>query len=241
MTSPWLVIFLLDFISVSSESFIPSDPGTRQLKGEPGCRIYLIRHGETANADQICMNGHFDVALSQNGMAQMETVANALSQLPLKAVYSSDLTRTLTGARLIAARHNLEPVAHADMRELSFGKWEGMSLQELTEKHPGEMEKRIKHTELFRADGGETFGELADRVVPRYHAIVEQHPHDVIAIMSHGGVNRAILSHLLGIPIAHLFRFAQEYAAINVIQYYRDQVVVELMNGSAHQVAKPTS
>nr|WP_272908756.1 histidine phosphatase family protein [Nitrospina gracilis] len=237
MTSHRLVIFLLKRISVSSKSFIPSDPGTRKFKGEPGCRVYLIRHGEVANAHLICMNGHYDVALSEKGEEQMREVAEALSPLPLQAVYSSDLTRTLTGARLIAEKHNLDPIAFPEIRELSFGKWEGLSVKELTEKFPGEMEKRIKHTELFRADGGETFDELAARVVPRYNAIIEQHPNDVIAIMSHGGVNRTILSHLLGIPTAHLFRFAQEYAAINVIQYYTDQVVVELMNGSTREIA----
>lgn len=229
--------FLVFFRPVSSESFIPSDPGTRSLKGEPGCRVYLIRHGEVANADQICMNGHYDVPLSQTGQRQMQNVADALRNLPLTAVYSSDLQRTLDGARRIAAHHGLEPVAFPELRELSFGKWEGMSLKELTEKHPGEMEKRIQHTERFRADGGETFGELAGRVVPCYEAIVKQHPRGVIAIMSHGGVNRILLSHLLGFPIANLFRIAQEYAAVNVIQYYRAQVVVELMNGTWRQIA----
>lgn len=223
---------------MSSESFIPSDAGTRSLKGEPGCRVYLFRHGETANAAQICMNGHYDVALSETGHRQMQEIADALQSLPLKAVYSSDLQRTLTGARRIAAHHGLEPVAHPELRELSFGKWEGMSVKELSEKHPGEMEKRIKHTELFRADGGETFGELAGRAVPMYESIVARHPHDVIAVMSHGGVNRTLLSHLLGFPVSNLFRIAQEYAAVNIIQYYRDQVVVELMNGTISQIAE---
>ena len=44
------------------------------MNGEPSCRVYLIRHGETANVGQICFNGHFDVGLSPGGMEQFRRV-----------------------------------------------------------------------------------------------------------------------------------------------------------------------
>lgn len=211
---------------------IPSDAQSRAFKGAPGCRVYLFRHGETANADQICMNGHFDVALSENGVEQARQLAEAMKGQPLRAVYSSDLQRTVQGARLIAEHHAFEPVAFPELRELSFGEWEGKSLAELSEKFPGEMNKRLKQTELFRADGGETFQELHERVIPKFLEITASHSNDSIAFVCHGGVNRAILAHLLGFPIANLFRISQHFAAVNIIQFYEDQVMVELLNGT---------
>ena len=215
-----------------SATNIPSDARSRAFKGEPGCRVYLLRHGETANAHQICMNGHFDVALSDTGLEQSRQLAKALKDQPIRAVYSSDLQRTYQGARLIAEHHELEPVAFPELRELSFGEWEGKSLAELSEQFPGEMDKRLKQTELFRADGGETFQELHDRVIPKFEEITASHPNDTIAFVCHGGVNRAILAHLLEFPIANLFRISQHYAAVNIIQFYEDQVMLELLNGT---------
>ncbi len=219
-----------------SATTTPSDTRSRAFKGEPGCRVFLFRHGETANADQICMNGHFDVALSEHGLEQFRKISEALRDQPIRAVYSSDLQRTHNGARLIAEPHGLEPVTFPELRELSFGKWEGKSLAELSEQFPGEMEKRLKQTELFRADGGETFQELHDRAVPKFMELAANHPEETIAFVCHGGVNRAILAHLLGFPIANLFRISQNFAAVNIIQFYGDQVMVELLNGALDHI-----
>lgn len=206
------------------------------MKGKPGCRVYLLRHGETANAAQVCLNGHYDVALSDQGWNQSRQLAQALKNLPIHSVYCSDLQRAHEGARLIAKPHHLKPLACPELRELSFGNWEGLSLKELREKHPGEMEQRLKDTESFRADGGESFQELRDRVVPKFEEIVARHPEDHIVLMCHGGVNRTILSHILGLPIARLFRISQEYGAVNIIQFYPDHPVVELTNGTHNHI-----
>lgn len=186
------------------------------------------------------MNGHFDVALSDTGVEQARQLAQALQDQPIRAVYSSDLQRSYQGARLIAEHHELEPVAFPELRELSFGEWEGKSLADLSREHPGEMDKRLKQTELFRADGGESFQELHDRVIPKFMEITTRHPNDTIALVCHGGVNRAILAHLLGFPISNLFRISQHFASVNIIQFYEDQVMVELLNGTwQHIGAKP--
>lgn len=219
-----------------SSTTSPSDSSSRSFKGKPGCRVYLIRHGETANAHIICLNGHYDVPLSDKGLEQARQIAEALKHQPIRAVYSSDLKRTRHGAELIAEPHGLQPVTLPELRELSFGKWEGMSLVELNEKFPGEMDRRIQHTELFRADGGESFQELNDRVIPKYLEITSRHPDEIIVLMCHGGVIRTILAHLLGFPIANLFRISQFYAAVNIIQFYEDQVTVELLNGTWQQI-----
>ena len=219
-----------------SSTTSPSDSSSRSFKGKPGSRVYQFRHGETANAHEICLNGHYDVELSDKGLEQAREIAEALKDQPLRAVYSSDLQRARHGAELIAEPHGLEPVACSELRELSFGKWEGMSLTELNEKFPGEMDKRLKQTELFRADGGESFKDLQDRVIPKFYEITSRHPNETIALVCHGGVNRIILAHLLGFPIANLFRIGQFYAAVNIIQFYEEQVMVELMNGTWQQI-----
>ena len=75
------------------------------MKGKPTCRILLFRHGETANSKEVCFNGHYDVELSERGKKQFQHWAEILKQENLKAIYSSDLKRTLNSAQFIAKEH----------------------------------------------------------------------------------------------------------------------------------------
>jgi len=202
------------------------------MKGNPTCRILLFRHGETANSKEVCFNGHYDVELSERGQKQFQHWADILKQQSFKAVYSSDLQRTRNSAQFIGQKHGLEPVTYSDLRELSFGTWEGMSVSEVERNFPGQMKKRMESVATFQADGGETYSQLQARVIPKFEEIVALHPNEQIAMVCHGGVNRVILGYLLGIPIDRIFRIHQDYAALNVIQYYDQEPVVEYIGNA---------
>lgn len=211
------------------------------MRGKPGCRIYLIRHGETANATQVCFNGHHDVDLSATGRAQFERMAETFAPLPIQCVYSSDLKRTRIGAELMAKPHDIAPVAFPQLRELCFGEWEGMSVEQVNQKYPDQLAKRLKNIATFSVQGGETFKQLADRVIPKFEEIVARHTEEQIVVVAHGGVNRVILAHLLEIPTQNIFRIQQEYGALNIIQFYDGQPVLELIGGSALPLSTPSS
>ena len=203
------------------------------MNGKTACRIYLIRHGETANASEICFNGHFDVDLSEEGKNQSKQIANAFKDLPIKAVYSSDLKRAQIGAKCVADKHKLKHIPCIELRELAFGDWEGLSIAEINLNYPGKLKERLKNIKLFRVEGGESFYQLRDRVIPKFNKIVSSHPSDSIVILCHGGVIRTILAYILGISIKNLFRINQPYASVNIIQYYEGgDPVVDLMGGS---------
>jgi len=202
------------------------------MKGKPNCRILLFRHGETANSKEVCFNGHHDVALSERGQKQFLYWADILKKENLAAIYSSDLQRTRMSAQCIADKHGLEPITIPELRELSFGTWEGMSFAEVEAIYPGEMKARMQSLAAFKADGGETYPQLQARVIPKYEEIVARHSNDQIVMVCHGGVNRVILGHLLGIPIDRIFRIHQDYAALNIIQYYDKEPVVEYIGNA---------
>lgn len=209
------------------------------MNGKPSCRIYLIRHGETANAGQVCFNGHFDVDVSSAGREQFRSISKSLKKLPIKTVYSSDLQRTRICAEIVSEPHGLKPIAFPELRELSFGEWEGMSVSEVNEKHPNQLNERLKNIETFSVEGGETFLQLQQRVIPKFKDIVAGHPDETIVIVAHGGVNRIILGHVLGIPMGNIFRIQQEYGAINVLQFYEGNAVAELIGGTHHHLPSP--
>ena len=205
------------------------------MNEKPSCRVYLFRHGETANSKEVCFNGHFDVWLSAKGKDQFREWAQILKDEPFKAIYSSDLKRTRNGAQLLGEPHQLEPLTYPELRELCFGEWEGLSVTEVEKNFPEQLDERMKDIEGFHVAGGETFEELRQRVIPRFEKIIAKHPDEQIALVCHGGVNRVILSHLLEVPIKRIFRMKQDYAALNIIQYYGDEPVVELLGGAIHR------
>ena len=202
------------------------------MKGKPTCCVLLFRHGETENSKEVCFNGHYDVGLSETGKKQFQHWADILKQKEIKAIYCSDLQRTRKSAQIIGKEYGLKPTAYSELRELSFGTWEGMSVSEVESAYPGQMKERMKNVATFQADGGETYPQLQARVVPKYEEIVARHPNDQIAMVCHGGVNRVILSHLLGIPLDKIFRIHQDYAALNIIQYYDKEPVIEYIGNA---------
>ena len=207
------------------------------MNGKKACRIYLIRHGETTNAEKICFNGHYDVDLSNNGLKQSLCIAEALKITPIKAVYSSDLKRAQIGAKCIADKHNLRHIPYKELRELAFGDWEGLSIADINRKYPERLKERLNNLELFHVEGGESFFQLRDRVIPKFKTIIAEHPDDTIVILCHGGVIRIILAHILEISVKNLFRMNQPYASVNIIQYYKEgDPVVELMGGSHENI-----
>jgi len=212
------------------------------MNGKAASRIYLIRHGETANAGEVCFNGHFDVNLSNKGREQSLLLAKALRNLPINAVYSSDLKRTQIGAKFIADEHNLKHVPYEELRELAFGDWEGLSVSEVNRKYPEKLKERLENIELFQVEGGESFSQLNDRVIPKFEQILAEHPSGNVVILCHGGVIRIILSRVLEISVKNLFRVNQPYASVNIIQYYEEgDPVVELMGGSHDNIHSPHS
>jgi alpha-ribazole phosphatase/probable phosphoglycerate mutase len=203
------------------------------MRTEPFCRVYLIRHGEVANASEFRFNGHFDVELSPHGVEQISKVAAQLKDKPINAVYSSNLRRTHVGACIIAEPHGCAPITHPELREICMGKWEGLTAGEIESQFPGELEQRLKNVETFYTDQGESFEQLRGRVMPKLREIVNANMGKTIVIMAHGGVNRVILAQTLGIPAQNIFGMKQDYAAVNIIQFYQNTAIVELLNGSA--------
>lgn len=195
-------------------------------------RIYLIRHGEITGSEVSRYNGQMDVPLTAKGLDQYQLLAKRLQDVPASACYTSDLTRCAQGAEILCAQREIHFQTRRELRELSFGEWEGMAWTELAERFPEAWKNRMRDFVEFRAPGGENLLDLRDRVVPAIHEIIARHPGEELFVIGHGGVNRIILLDALGAPPSSMFRIEQEYGCLNIIDYYEDgNPVVKLLNG----------
>lgn len=204
-------------------------------------KLYLIRHGETEGAQSNHYKGYIDVPLSEKGIKQMERLAKYIYQntesrsietqnTELSVVYTSDLSRAVKSAEIIAEPHSIKPIVVKALKERNFGIWEGMSFDEIKEKHPEEFKAWADNPLKFSPMQGESTIEIKDRVLKAFNEILKKHNGENIAVVAHGGINRIILCHLLGIPLENIFRIEQDFAALNIVEFYDKYPVVKVIN-----------
>ena len=182
-------------------------------------RLYLVRHGQVAKPRPRSYNGQLDVPLSPAGLQQMARLAEWAASIGLTAIYASDLQRALHGAQLIARRCGVGLVSTPALREKHFGRWEGLTYEEAEQRYPGEWQAWLADPPNARPPGGETYREVEARVMPLVQQLLRQHVGQAVLILAHGGVNRVILCHALGLPLRQVFRIEQDDAALNRIDY----------------------
>jgi alpha-ribazole phosphatase len=195
-------------------------------------RIYLVRHGQVNGHEEVPICGHTDVDLTETGVLQLERMAERLRLTEPGAIYASDLKRAVTGARQIGCYHNVPLHFLPELREMYFGEWEGITLGQIIMDYPEEVEKRRKDPAHYACPGGgESISRLSERIIPAFEKIRAEEAGKETIIVAHGGVNRVILSHALGLDLSRAFNIVQDYGCLNIIDYFPDSVGVKLLNG----------
>lgn len=195
----------------------PADPGSPSVPPE-ATRFVLVRHGETDyNRDGRWQGSGVDVPLNQTGREQMVVVAERLAERygrgGLAALYTSDLARASESAGILARRLRLEPRALPDLREMSHGEWEGWRKSEILARYAEEYHAFEADPLNVRRPGGDSYGDLAQRVWPAMEELAVRHRGERIVVVSHGGPIRLVLSRALGRPLTERHAFGVENAA----------------------------
>ena len=193
-------------------------------------RLYLVRHGELVTSKEWRYVGQMDVGLNETGKKQIQNLFSRLSSEQIEMIFSSDLTRTIESAEIIGNKLEIinEPIS--ELREINLGVWEGLTLEEIEESFPEDLVKRSEDIKDFRIINGESFSDVKKRVIPKLKDIIEGNVSKRILVIAHGGVNRIIIADALGLNINNIPRLEQNYACLNIIDYYKSGPVVRLIN-----------
>lgn len=204
-------------------------------------RLFLVRHGATQLTAEDRFSGAVGVDLSDEGRWQVQQLSRRLSREPVTAVYCSPLDRTVETAAILAQPHDLSPAKRDGLREISHGRWEGLTRGEVAERFPDEYE--AWETDPFTAapqDGESGLGVLA-RALPVVRAIVLAHPGQRVIVVSHKATLRLIMSSLLGFDgRGYRDRLDQSPACLNVVDF-KDPIRARLMlfNDVSHYADHP--
>jgi phosphoserine phosphatase len=163
----------------------------------------LARHGESDWNASHRWQGHADRPLTERGREQARALAERLEHFELDAVYSSDLRRAVDTATAVARAQDLEVVELPELREVDVGSWSGLTRAEAEERFP---EGVARWREGFPGwDDGESYEELAERVLGAVLGIAQAHDGERVLIVSHGGPIRALHAAALGLDV-HTYR-----------------------------------
>ena len=179
--------------------------------------LLLIRHGENEYVKTGKMAGQLpDVHLNERGRKQATELAEALKQVPLKAVYASSLERAVETAEPIAEGHKLEIQLRPQLMDNDIGKWQGRTLKQL---------RRIKKWKIvqqapsrFTFPEGESFLETQTRIATCLDEIAASHkPKDIVTVVFHADPIKLAVAHYLGMPLDHFQRLACDTASVTVL------------------------
>jgi probable phosphoglycerate mutase len=172
--------------------------------------------------------GRTDTGLDDLGRDQARWWAGRLAGREFAGVWSSGLARSREFAGLVAGPGTVRPLSA--LREIDLGEWDGRAMDEVRQSDPAGFEARGLDLAGFRPPGGESFADLQARVVPAVEALLAAGGTHLV--VGHQGVNRALLCHVLGLPLGRLLRLRQDYACLNRITLHKDGWRLQLLNAS---------
>ena len=204
-------------------------------------RLLLVRHGATQLTAEDRFSGAVGVDLSDEGRAQVGALARRLAGEKISAVYCSPLSRTVETATILAAPHGLS-IAHRDgLREISHGRWEGLTRPEVEKRFPDEYASWEADPFTFAPKDGESGVGVLARALPVIRDIVVAHAGERVLVVSHKATLRILLSSLLGFDArGYRDRLDQSPACLNVVDFSGPvRARLMLFNDISHYQVEP--
>lgn len=179
--------------------------------------LLLIRHGENDFTKKHKLAGYTpDVHLNERGQSQARALADALKEVPIKAIYSSPLERAVETATPIAAEHRLEVQIEPGLLETNVGKWQGRSLASLRLQKAWKVVQGAPSRAQF--PDGETFYECQTRIVAALDSISRKYrPQDIVACVFHADPIKLAIAHYIGLPLDHFQRLSCDTGSLTAL------------------------
>jgi alpha-ribazole phosphatase len=191
-------------------------------------RLVLVRHAEPEESSRGRCYGSLDVGLSAAGRRAAARLAERLEHVEVDAVYASPRVRARDTAAAVAAGRGLQVTVVDDLRELDFGSFEGRTYEEIARSEPELFRAWMETPTEVRFPGGESYGDLRLRAARALDAI--RRAHAAALVVTHGGVIRAGLATWLELPDHAVFRLAQSYCGVTVVDWHDGIPLLQFVN-----------
>ena len=191
--------------------------------------LLVIRHGETAWNAEKRLQGHLDIGLNALGLQQAAALGQALRDVRLDAIISSDLQRARQTAEAIAAHHRMAVTTDVGLRERCFGAFEGLLYGELESRHPSAYRSWMARELDSRYPSGinqaETLREFSARALAAIDRLATGSPRR-IALVTHGGVLECAYRSATGTSLRLARDFDILNASVNRLRWTPDDMQI---------------
>jgi len=197
-------------------------------------KLLLVRHGDTKLNSAERFWGQTDVELSAAGMRQAERLRDRLATQKIDAIYTSNLSRASMTTKIIASSHQLAIITCAELREISFGKLEGLAFKEISQLYPKVTEEWSNWSLTLKFPGGESVDELNNRVSKFLDRLEKHTSEETILIVAHSAPLRLLVCHLLRIGLQHWRQIRLDLASLSILETYPQGAILSLLNDVSH-------
>jgi broad specificity phosphatase PhoE len=201
--------------------------------------IYVVRHGTTDWNRGGYIQGHLDTPLNREGRAQAEAAGVRLAAAGATAIYSSDLLRVYETAQIIARHTRLRIIQKPGLREMHFGDWQGLSVDQIKVRDPEIYAARRERPFAVSPPGGESWLDFYQRSVGALQDILEATDAQRIIVATHSGVCTAFGLEALGLGPTGKRTFGNANCAIHTLGITGNRWAAVSLNGTDH--LPPTS
>lgn len=198
-------------------------------------RLYIIRHGETDwNREKRTQGCGNDLPLNQKGIEQAAKLGKRFKNIPIDAIYSSDLKRALQTAQELSRTTSAGITASKSLREMNFGCWEGLTSSEIRSRYNSVYEiwrDRPLDAVIPRA---EKLIDIQKRALSTIHEIILRHGGKNIVIVTHGITAKVLIVSMLGIDISMYNRIRLDNTSVSQVEVYDNYSALTLLNDTCH-------
>lgn len=192
-------------------------------------RLLLIRHAPTPETGTKLTGRLPGVSLDDRGRRIAQQTADRLTEVKLRAVYTSPIERTAETAALVAAPHGLAPIIEEGIIEADFGSWQGRSLAQLRRLKLWSQVQYVPSQTRF--PDGESFPEIQQRAVEACNTIAGAASKGSAAVVSHSDVIKLVVAHYLGMPLDLFQRIMIAPASVTAVHVPKQGApIVEAIN-----------
>ena len=181
--------------------------------------IDLLRHGEY-EGDEDILRGSIDDRLSDYGWQQMVTAIENKDDWDY--IVTSPLQACREFSELIASEEAIDLELNRSLEEIDFGQWEGLTPAEIIKDDAELLNNWWRSPTVVTPPDGEEYQHFRARVLIALKNIINENKEKRILLVTHAGVIRTIMTYLLGMNEAHLFRINVNYASLTRIHIHHD-------------------
>ncbi len=180
------------------------------------------------------MQGHKDLPLNEEGLAQARKAASYFVDLPVAALYSSDLQRAQQTARPIAEALKLPVTLLPALRERNYGRCEGLVRSEVVTSFPDDARALRERHPDYVLSGGESIRQHQQRVLDCVGRLANAHAGESIVIVTHGGVLDLVYRRASGVALEKRRDFPIPNTGINWLTLCGDEWSIDSWAETGH-------